>query len=173
MGPRPTGRSLATSWGDRRQDDETDRSHRDTHRRIDGLKIPAQLVVIAIEDKLAVGTDQAQRLMPPQTLYLERVAIMSNIAPDTGDVVVDVTVGGDSIFDPNSLPRIRQGIRFGFSESVVLEKIRDTEYPIVKINVWGYAAPTSGQILTVALQGYYLPDTTTDTGEHLESIRGT
>lgn len=154
MGKRPTGRSLATSWGDRRQDDETDRTHRSTHRRIDGLEIPAELLLGSVGALLAVGTDQGWRVTPPADLHITKVVVACNVVPAV-NLQIDVLVNGGSIFNTDGLPQIKAGENSGESSNVKIDKIRAGEWPILEIKSIGFGAGTP--LLTVSIQGYEVP----------------
>ena len=173
MSRNPTGRSHVSSWEGTRQNDETDRAVRRTHGRIDGLQLPYALTY-TVTGVLATGDDQALRHSPPSDLYLSKVRVQVPAAtkPTGADIIVDVRVGEDSIFDSASgRPRIKDGEESGESKDFARGHglsvqalmgldfpqftIRTDEVPLIDIDQVGSVA--AGSNLTVELHGYMVP----------------
>jgi len=147
------GRSHSTTWEGTRNAAETDGAIAETHTRIDGLKIPHRLAY-AVAGVLAVNDDQAGRLSPGVDFYPTnvRLAVPAGDEPAGSPIIVDIRVGGDSLFTGNGKPNIPDGKAVGNGKDFALDVIKNGDDPLIDIDQVG--SGTAGSNLTVVIHGY-------------------
>jgi hypothetical protein len=158
---RPVGRSHASSWDDRRQNDEGGLAHRSTNKRIDELRLPRALIM-TVSGTLATGDDQAFRVPVPVRFYPETVRLDVKTAPAGSALHVDLRVDDvkesrpQAMLTNGSLVKIPDGDLWGSTGDVQIERIEAGSHILVDIDQVG--SGTAGADLTISVWGYVGPD---------------